>query len=184
MSVPRPLRLHRWLKVTPNRWNQSGTLAFQTGCPLEWPEAHDADPQAFEPHERSNLASRPPRIHSEGRRRTRARAGTRSEASAARQSRALKSRISAPEDSLRGAPAKASESGHLKRSFSSPPVASATSSSCPSTHHQSPPDSQTQAAIPTVIHARVASSAPPAHPLRARSKAPSCRLRDRGSAQE
>ena len=61
---------------------------------------------------------------------------------------------------------------------------SAKDSSCPSTHHQSPPDSQTQAAIPTVIHARVASSAPPAHPLRARSKAPSCRLRDRGSAQE
>ena len=57
-------------------------------------------------------------------------------------------------------------------------------SSCPSTHHQSPPDSQTQAAIPTAIHARDASSAPPAHPLLARSKAPSCRLRDRGSAQE
>jgi hypothetical protein len=39
--------------------------------------------------------------------------------------RASKPRISAPEDSLRGVPKKASESGHLKRSFSSPPVASA-----------------------------------------------------------
>ena len=38
---------------------------------------------------------------------------------------ALRQPVSAPEDSLRGAPKKASESGHLKRSFSSPPVASA-----------------------------------------------------------
>jgi hypothetical protein len=43
-----------------------------------------------------------------------------------RQSRALMHRpISAPSDSLRGELARASESGHLKRSFSSPPVASA-----------------------------------------------------------
>ncbi len=49
--------------------------------------------------------------------------------------RALKPPISAPEDSLRGAPMKASESGHLKRSFSSPPVASAPQKSRRRNHH-------------------------------------------------
>jgi hypothetical protein len=51
---------------------------------------------------------------------------TRTEGSPRRKSRALKPRlISAPEDSLRGRPTRASESGYLKRSFSSPRVASA-----------------------------------------------------------
>ena len=51
---------------------------------------------------------------------------TRTEGSPRRQLRALKlDTISAPEDSLRGEPARASEGGHLKQSFSGPPVASA-----------------------------------------------------------
>jgi len=49
--------------------------------------------------------------------------------------RALQTRISARRDSLAARLAKASESGHLKRSFSSPPVASAPQKSRRRNHH-------------------------------------------------
>ena len=68
--------------------------------------------------------------------------------------RALKPPISAPEDSLRGAPMKASESGHLKRSFSSPPVASAPQKSRRRNHHAPKVSSTTSNAklVPTTHH--------------------------------
>jgi hypothetical protein len=89
------------------------------------PEAKLQQPAS---RERLNDAPRPPRIHSEGSRPERASCEAGCERS--KTLRALKQRASAPEDSLRGEPARASESGHLKRSFSSPPVASAQYMNC------------------------------------------------------
>ena len=60
--------------------------------------------------ERSNHASRPVAIHSRRGRRKRAKRRPRTAGSPRRQSRALKPRLSAPSDSLRGEPARASES--------------------------------------------------------------------------
>ena len=59
--------------------------------------------------------------------------------------------ISAPEDSLRGRPTKASESGHLKRSFSSPQVASAQTTSGSAHAH---PDAKTRAGEATGLAQR------------------------------
>jgi hypothetical protein len=169
MSVPRPLRLHRWFKVTPNRWNQRGTLAFQTGCLPQPTEAYmSRTPKRRTSAERSAAREDDAQLRGTSRVASPLVMATRGSCVAfnhvrlaLRASSELKPLPPASQGGsatrydtrlprrllwLRCAPpsfkhpvvavaaaaalfgvanAKASESGHLKRSFGSPPVASA-----------------------------------------------------------